>query len=116
MCASGLCFGGFHLEGVLSTTSIARQTKTILVIDDEDDVRKLVAEVLRRCGHAVLEASNCSGALAICGRVRTIDLVVSDYNLSRENGLVLAEKLRKLLPSIVIIFMSGLRRSPRMIQ
>jgi DNA-binding NtrC family response regulator len=80
---------------------------TILVIDDEDDVRKLIAGALRRGGHVVVEAAGCAAALDICDEVESVEVVVSDYNMPDGNGLILAKELRRRHPYISIILMSA---------
>src|SRR5205814_2777527 len=95
------------LMSTLVTLSIASQRKTILVIDDEDEVRELIVEVARRRGFEVLQAGNVTGALLICDRVAFIDLVVSDYNMPGGNGLILAEAIKRRWPSIRMVFMTG---------
>ena len=83
------------------------RAKTILVVDDEADLRDLIAQVLHRTGYEVLEASSSREALSICYRNEVfIDLVISDCNMPDGNGIeILGERLRTCYPSIQIIFM-----------
>lgn len=92
----------------LNEPVVDRRPETILIVEDESELLRLIALALRRVGYNVLEASTCAEGLSICERTGIlIDLVLSDYNMPGANGMVLAEKLREFRPSVAIIFMSG---------
>ena len=84
--------------------------KTVLVVEDEIDLLALIAQILRRSGYHVLEASTPSEALFICEN-NEIDLMLSDFNLPEANGIILAQKVEKLRPNLPMIFMSGNRQA-----
>ena len=85
-----------------------RGTETILLVEDETALRRMLREALSRRGYRVLEAENGADAIAKWGsEVEHIDLLVTDIVMPVMNGLKLAEELRDLRPSIKIIFMSG---------
>jgi CheY-like chemotaxis protein len=65
----------------------------VLVVEDEEDARDLVAAVLRRAGADVLTAVSVSEALALCDRERP-DVVLSDLEMPGEDGYSLIRKLR----------------------
>ena len=65
----------------------------VLVVDDEEDARDLVATVLRRAGADVLTAVSVAEALALCDRERP-DVLLSDLEMPGEDGYALIRKLR----------------------
>lgn len=83
--------------------------ETILVVDDENDVRELAVAVLEAQGYEVLTAFNGQDALRVF-REHTrspIHLVVSDIVMPQMNGKVMAEWLRALDPELKVLFISG---------
>ncbi len=85
-----------------------RRSDTILVVEDEDMVRKLMCSQLKECGYRVLEASNGEEALhAAQEYVDEINLMVSDIQMPFMDGHELAERIRSIKPEIRIVFVSG---------
>ncbi len=85
-----------------------RGTETILLVEDETAVRKLVAEVLVAQGYNVLTASNPDEAAQIsAGYAKTIHLLLTDLVMPRWNGRQLAEHLAFSRPGMKVLFMSG---------
>jgi PAS domain S-box-containing protein len=85
-----------------------RGSATLLVVEDEDDVRRLVCETLRTCGYLVIEAS--SGAAAVRAVERhggRIDLVVTDVVMPEMNGWDVAANVRRISAGTKVMFMSG---------
>jgi two-component system, cell cycle sensor histidine kinase and response regulator CckA len=83
-------------------------SETVLLAEDDDLVRGLAAQVLRRNGYEVLEAASGEEALALAGRHdRPINLLLSDVIMPRMSGRQLAESLRRWLPDLPVLFMSG---------
>jgi two-component system cell cycle sensor histidine kinase/response regulator CckA len=86
--------------------------KTILLLDDEVSMVKLMSRVLVRRGYSVLESSNTEGAIERFRDVRgQIDLFIADVNLPSSTGIQVALLLRAELPSLKVILMSGYPRS-----
>ncbi|MBI1949516.1 MAG: PAS domain S-box protein [Deltaproteobacteria bacterium] len=82
--------------------------ETVLVVEDEDGVRRLVRRVLERAGYLVLTASNGSEGLHAFERHQgTIDLVLSDVVMPVMSGPDFVAHARKLRPAIKVLFMSG---------
>src|SRR6202166_2466019 len=79
---------------------------SILVIDDEPDVRDAVKRVLDRAGYTVHTTDSATDALAELERTRT-DVVITDIIMPKIDGVQLIESIRKLFPSVRIIAISG---------
>jgi len=69
--------------------------KSILVVDDTRSMRKMVAAVLQGAGYEVAEAGDGIEALELA-RERVYDLVVTDHNMPRMDGVTLVRELRAL--------------------
>jgi len=88
-------------------------SETILLVDDEEGVRKLVHAVLRNGGYTVIEANNGSSALSAFEKnSHKIDLVVTDVVMPQMNGFELGERLAEKNPDLPVLYMSGYRDSP----
>ena len=82
--------------------------ETVLLVEDEEAVRKLIGHVLRRRGYQVIEAASAEDALRIFGeRGAEIQLVLTDMVMPGKSGRELAEALCEKRPDIRLIFMSG---------
>ncbi|MGC4088070.1 MAG: ATP-binding protein [Polyangiaceae bacterium] len=85
-----------------------RGSETILLVEDDDDVRRVAREILRRHGYHVIDTKNAGEALLECERhARTIHLLLTDVIMPRMNGRELAERLTKLRPDLRVLYMSG---------
>lgn len=78
----------------------------VLVIDDDESVRKLVWAVLRREGHEVIQATSGAEGLAEL-EAGTFDVVLTDKNLGDLNGLELIARVRASHPSLPVVLMTG---------
>ncbi len=82
-------------------------TKRILVIDDEDDVRKVFSRILSRAGYAVTVASNGEEALERL-ESEEVDLIMLDKNMPRMNGLEFLREIRsKEITPAPVLMVSG---------
>ncbi len=82
--------------------------ETILVVEDQTLVRRMVREVLSELGYTVLEAQRPDEALHICERyVEPIHMVLTDIVLPQMNGVTLARRLLEQRPDLRVVFMSG---------
>jgi hypothetical protein len=81
---------------------------TVLVVDDDGQVKTLASRTLAEDGLAVLEASSAEEALLLCERRRDpLDLLLTDMVLPGMTGIELADRLKPLFPGLRVIYMSG---------
>lgn len=85
----------------------AEKPLSILVVDDEDPVREVVAWMLQDAGHDVHEASDGEQALHFLDRHGPVDLVLSDINMPGIDGMELCMKVREQWPEMPILLISG---------
>jgi two-component system cell cycle sensor histidine kinase/response regulator CckA len=82
--------------------------ETLLLVEDEEVVRRLVHAVLERTGYEVLVATDVRDAIHICEEHEgTIDLMVTDVAMPDLNGCELAAIVADLRPAMKVLFMSG---------
>ena len=86
--------------------------ETILLVEDEGPVRKLVEAILHKKGFSVLEAATPGEAIRLAaGHQQPIDVLITDVLMPEMRGPDLAQRIRALRPAIVVIFMSGYSES-----
>ncbi|HUI03671.1 MAG TPA: GAF domain-containing protein [Acidimicrobiales bacterium] len=80
----------------------------VLVVEDEDELRRLAVRALEERGYLVLAAAHGAEALAVTGSLeRPVDLLVTDVVMPEMSGVELAEALAGRWPSLAVLFMSG---------
>ncbi|MGA3078150.1 MAG: response regulator [Bryobacteraceae bacterium] len=93
--------------------SASKGSETILLVDDEEGVRKLLAAVLHNGGYTVIEAANGLAALSVYEKnSHKIDLVLTDVVMPQMNGFELGLRLAEKNPDLRILYVSGYRDSP----
>jgi CheY-like chemotaxis protein len=86
----------------------AKGTEVILLVEDEEAVRKLARIILERSGYVVREAPNGREGLALCETYDgEIDLLLTDVVMPELGGRELADAAVKLRPGMKVLFMSG---------
>ena len=83
--------------------------KVALIVDDDERIRKYIRGVLEKDGFDILEAENGVQALDLILQEadRSIDLIISDVNMPEMGGMSLVRQVKKLLPRLPIILISG---------
>ena len=86
---------------------------TVLVVDDDNEVRNLAGFILQQKGHDILSASNGVEGLFVYSSYRhKIDLVLTDIEMPQMSGIELAARIRDRDPQKIILLMSGRPRQP----
>ena len=95
-----------HPEALAAT--MANATETVLVVDDDDDVRDAVVLALESGGYTVLRATEGTEALEVIERnADTIELVITDLNMPVRGGAELIDDLAKAHPNLPVVVVSG---------
>ena len=95
------------IKGAFSARSEAERA-TILVVDDEEAIRRMMEKMLWSSGYTVLKASNAVEALTVCAeKGMTLDLVVTDVAMPGMNGFDLAKRISEQWPALRVMFISG---------
>jgi len=85
-----------------------RGTETILLVEDEEGVRKLAVRILKKLGYKVLDAESGVDALVMCqNRKKPVDIVVTDVVMPNMSGAEFIEKLREFWSDFKVLYMSG---------
>jgi PAS domain S-box-containing protein len=92
------------------TTSSVLDGRDVLVVEDHDDARELIARVLEGAGARVMAASTTLQAVE-CAAAEQPDLLVADLGLPGEDGYVLLSKMRALYPSLPAIALTAYARA-----
>ena len=85
----------------------AGRNETVLLVDDEESVRRLVGSMLRSLGYEVIEARNQQDAVDVSEGGQPIDILVTDVVMPDMGGPELADQVRSARPDIKVLFMSG---------
>ena len=87
---------------------IPRGSETILVVEDEEVVRKLAVKALKKQGYKVLDAPDGGQALILCEKYQDpIHLILTDVVMPGINGRELVERLKRIHPEMKALYMSG---------
>ena len=81
---------------------------TVLVVEDNDLVRRLVGTYLTRAGFAAVLAATPADAVAAAREHGAIDALLTDVSLPGTTGVDLARVLTQIFPSLRVLYMSGL--------
>ena len=80
----------------------------MLLVEDDERVRGLMRNMLRRLGYRVLESASPGEAILTCEQHKgPIDLMLTDVVMPKLSGRALAERLRPIRPEMRVVFMSG---------
>lgn len=93
---------------VQSSSLILRGTETVLLAEDEEDVRDVAREFLESAGYKVLQAAGGEAAMELsAAQPGKVDLLITDMVMPGMSGQELARKMRGLRPGVRVIYMSG---------
>lgn len=86
-------------------------SKTILHIDDEEEIRHMLADMLGASGYRVLSVGSRLEAIRVVEREKP-DLIIADLQLGEADGLDTIESLRALLPATPVMLLTGVLIDP----
>src|SRR5947209_3965936 len=82
--------------------------KTILVVDDEPEIRKLVGAMVSQFGYTVLTADSGEHALTLYKNQQTqLEMLITDVVAPGMSGPMLADKLSAIQPDLKVLYISG---------
>jgi two-component system cell cycle sensor histidine kinase/response regulator CckA len=91
-----------------SEAPLASGSGTILLVEDDDMVRKMTSAMLQELGYTVVIAATPSEAVSLCeGGDTPVDLLLTDVVMPELSGIALQDKIEKIRPEIKVLFMSG---------
>jgi PAS domain S-box-containing protein len=97
-----------HAAAEERPSEIPAGSGTILLVEDETDVRELARKVLERQGYRVVAVASAREALLVAEGPATLDLVVTDVIMpGGMNGVEMGERLSRTRPSLPVLYMSG---------
>jgi two-component system, NtrC family, sensor kinase len=91
--------------------SRSRPSETILVAEDDNDVRAYVIETLEGLGYAVIGTAGAEAALSVLAQQATIKLLLTDVVMPGKNGRRLAAEAQERKPDLKVLFMTGYSRN-----
>jgi CheY-like chemotaxis protein len=95
------------------TPAAGGRGRKVLVVEDDELVRRVARRALESGGYAVVEAANVDEALCLLEGGSAVDLVLSDVVMPGKSGLELASLLESTLPGLPVVLMSGYSESQR---
>jgi PAS domain S-box-containing protein len=97
-----------ELTEKIETKEVPRGSETVLIVEDDKEVRGLAARILENQGYKVLEASQGSEALPLCKEhQKPIHLMLTDVVMPGLDGRELAERAKSFHPGMKVLYMSG---------
>ncbi len=103
--------GAQEIEEQSAFAPSAYGNETILLVEDDADVRLFVSEALRELHYRVLEAHDAKSAFALLEKEEKIDLLLTDVVLPGLNGRELADAAKLNRPNLKVLFMTGYSRN-----
>ena len=96
------------MKSEIAPGTLAGQLETILVVDDNEWVLRVVVAILKRANFRVLSADNAANAIELSKKTEgKIDLLLSDVDMPLMSGPDLGETLKKARPNMHVMLMSG---------
>ncbi len=86
---------------------VASERATVLLVEDDEAVRRVACRILKLAGYNVLETRSASSAIDLCRKNETIHLLLTDVVMPEMSGPRLAEEALQVRPGLRTLFMSG---------
>ena len=97
-----------ELKEKVVVEELPRGSETILVVEDEEEVRKVAVRILKRQGYMVLDTPDGEGALVICEKQKEpIHLILTDVVMPGMSGRQLVERCWQIRQDFKVLYMSG---------
>jgi len=93
------------------TVPLGTHEETVLVVEDQDGVRRLTGQGLRELGYTILEAEGAEAALAILRDREDVALLFTDVVMPNMDGRRLADEALRLRPKLKVLFTTGFTRN-----
>jgi PAS domain S-box-containing protein len=84
-----------------------RRLARLLLVDDDEPVRNVIASILRRAGHEVELACDAAQALEVAGRLSELELLITDVVMPGMSGIDLSRELLARSPGLRVLLLSG---------
>jgi CheY-like chemotaxis protein len=81
-------------------------SQSVLLVEDDKEILRIFKYILQRLFHSVYTATNGLEALTVMKDIK-IDIVITDYNMPKMDGLELTKKIKKEFPKIPVVMVSG---------
>jgi two-component system, cell cycle sensor histidine kinase and response regulator CckA len=85
---------------------VSDDAQQVLIVDDEESIRKYVDRVLSMAGYRTIVAADCTNALVIARQIR-VDLLLTDVMMPEMTGAALAAKMREKDPDLKVLYLTG---------
>jgi PAS domain S-box-containing protein len=108
--------GDLQTAAASRVDALPRGTETILVVEDQAEVRLLAVRMAESLGYTVLEAEHSARAMEILRERPEVQLILTDVMMPEIDGYVLVNMVRSIRPEIKVVYMSGYPGSPRTMQ
>ncbi|MDT3445190.1 ATP-binding protein [Pseudofrankia sp. BMG5.37] len=92
------------------TAPISGGRGTVLLVEDDGEVRRLSERILLMAGYDVLTAADGPDAIKLAGAAAALDILVTDVMMPRMNGRQLADRLRASRPGLPVLYVSAYHR------
>jgi len=96
----------------LAKAAHAARPGSVLLVEDEAPLRKLISAILSAAGYRVMEAASGEEALALAAAAKPLELLLSDVAMPNMSGPELVSRLRSGRPDLAVLYMSGYDRGP----
>jgi two-component system, cell cycle sensor histidine kinase and response regulator CckA len=91
----------------MSPSKAPARAMSVLIVDDEESIRRFVERVLQEAGHATSTAPDGPQAIEVASTLEPLDLLVTDVMMPQMNGDEVARRLRLIRPSLKVLYLTG---------
>ena len=97
-----------HQSESVELVEVTTGSETILLVEDDDNVRKIASQILTSAGYSVIEVQNPEHASIECEAYeKPIDLLLADVIMPKIDGVLLSKQLTATYPNLKVVLMSG---------